>query len=325
MELLYLSRADVTRLGVTMAEVLDAVDEGLRLKGLGKTETPPKPGIHPRPDCFTNAMLAYVGGIEAAGVKWVSAYPSNPPAGLPFISGLVLLDDPATGVPLAVMDAVWPTAMRTGASAGIAARYLAPTHSVVAAIVGCGVQNRHSVMALAEVLPDLREVRCYDLFSQAADAFRAEMEQRFPTLSFVLCESAAAAVRPAEVVVTAVPTVAGPHPDLDAGVLKEGALAVSLDYGSAWTPAAMRACDRFFCDDVEQVLAVKRAGHHLRGIPERIDGDLGALAAGRMAGREGAAQRIFCLNLGIAVEDVVTAKLLYDRALAEGVGARLPL
>ena len=164
---------------------------------------PPKPGIHTRPDSFIHAMPAYVKDPEVAGLKWVSGYPSNTAKGLPYITGLLVLNDPETGVPLAVMDCAWITAMRTGASAGICARYLARGDSEVAAIVGCGVQARTSVMALVEELPALREVRCHDLLAAATEAFIAEMAAAFPALSFVRCGSAADAVRPADVAVTA--------------------------------------------------------------------------------------------------------------------------
>ena len=133
MELLYLSRADVEGLGLSMREVLRAVDDGFAAKGRGLTEMPPKPGIHTRPDCFIHAMPAYVREPEVAGLKWVSGYPPNPAKGLPYITGLLMLNDPETGVPLAVMDCAWITAMRTGASAGISAKYLARPDSEVAA------------------------------------------------------------------------------------------------------------------------------------------------------------------------------------------------
>ena len=102
MELLYLSRRAVEDVGITMTEVLEALDEGFRLNGLGQTEMPPKPGIHPRSDCFIHAMPAFVAGIEVAGLKWVSGYPSNPAINLPYIAGLVVLNDAENGLPIAV-------------------------------------------------------------------------------------------------------------------------------------------------------------------------------------------------------------------------------
>ena len=325
MELLYLSRADVEGLGLSMREVLRAVDEGFAAKGRGLTEMPPKPGIHTRPDCFIHAMPAYVREPEVAGLKWVSGYPSNPAKGLPYITGLLVLNDPETGVPLAVMDCAWITAMRTGASAGISARYLARTDSEVAAVVGCGVQARPSLAALVETLPDLAAVRCYDLLPAATTAFIAEMGVAFPSLRFTPCESAAAAVRDADVAVTAIPIVTRPAPELDTTDLKAGALAVSLDYDSAWTSEAMRGCDKFCADDVPQLLATRDHGVYFGGIPDVIHADLGELAAGLKPGREHYSERIFSMNMGIAVDDMVTAKALYDLALRRGAGARLPL
>ncbi len=325
MELLYLSRADVEDLGLSMREVLRAVDAGFAAKGRGLTEMPPKPGIHTRPDCFIHAMPAYVREPEVAGLKWVSGYPPNPAKGLPYITGLLVLNDPETGVPLAVMDCAWITAMRTGASAGISAKYLARADCEVAAVVGCGVQARPSLAALAETLPALAAVRCYDLLPAAAATFIAEMSDAFPALRFTACESAAAAVREADVAVTAIPIVTAPAPELDAGDLREGALAVSLDYDSAWTSAAMRGCDKFCADDVPQLLATRDHGVYFGGIPDVIHADIGELAAGLKPGREHAAERIFSMNMGIAVDDVVTAKALYELAHERGAGTRLPL
>jgi len=324
-ELVYLSQADVVDLGMSMKEVLEALDLGFAAKGRGNTEMPPKPGIHTRPDCFIHAMPAYVQELEVAGLKWVSGYPPNTAKGLPYITGLLVLNDCETGVPLAVMDCAWVTAMRTGASAGISARYLARAGSSVAAIVGCGVQARTSLMALVEELPALSEVRCYDLFPAATEKFIADMAAHFPALSFVTCASAPEAARPADVVVTAVPIVVDPQPDLDAGMLKEGGLAVSLDYDSAWTSAAMQECDKFCSDDVNQLLSTREHGVYFGGIPAAISADLGELAAGLKPGRENDGERIFSMNMGIAVDDMVTAKVLYERALERGAGVRLPL
>ena len=325
MELVYLSQADVKGLDMSMREVLDALDLGFAAKGRGNTEMPPKPGIHTRPNCFIHAMPAYVKELEVAGLKWVSGYPPNTAKGLPYISGLLVLNDCETGVPLAVMDCAWVTAMRTGASAGISARYLARAGSDCAAIVGCGVQARTSLMALVEELPALAEARCYDLFPAATQRFIADMAALFPALRFVNCASAPDAVRPADVVVTAIPIVVDPTPDLDVGMLKEGGLAVSLDYDSAWTSAAMRECDKFCSDDIGQLLSTKDHGVYFSGIPAAVSADLGELAAGLKPGRKNESERIFSMNMGIAVDDMVTARVLYQRALERGAGVRLPL
>jgi ornithine cyclodeaminase/alanine dehydrogenase len=325
MELLYLSRKDVEDLGITMKEVLEVVDHGFRLKGLGKTEMPPKPGIHPRTNAFIHAMPAYVKEVEAAGLKWVSGYLTNIEKGLPYITGLLILNDPETGIPIAVMDSAWITAMRTGASVGISAKYLARQTSSIAAMLGCGVQARTSLRALVETLPELSKVRCYDLYPEATKRFMEEMSQVFPKLSMIACTSPAEMIEGADVVVTAIPIVKEPKPPLHAGMLKKGGLAVSLDYDSAWTSSAMKECDKFVSDDIGQLFSTKKEGIFFSGIPEKIYADLGELAAGLKPGREDPLERIFSMNMGIAVDDMVTAKLIYERALERRKGARLPL
>ena len=325
MELLYLSRKDVEGLGISMREVIEVVDQGFRLKGSGNTEMPPKPGIHPRPSSFIHAMPAYVQEIESAGLKWVSGYPSNLEKGLPYITGLLILNDTETGVPIAVMDCAWITAMRTGASAGVAAKYLARHGSAVVGILGCGVQGRSSLRALVETLPHLSHVRCYDLNPEASKRYIDEMNRLFPSLKMKICTRAAEMIEGADVVVTAIPMAAKRSPSLEAGILKKGGLAVSLDYDSAWTDSAIRECDKFVSDDINQLLHTKEEGVYFSGIPEKIYADLGELAAGLKPGRQTDTERIFCMNMGIAVDDMVTAKLIYQRAKEIGAGTRLPL
>ena len=104
--LLYLSQADVAAVGLTMEEIIAALEAMFREKGEGRVEMPPKPGVHPLPDAFIHAMPAFIPALNSAGVKWVSGYPDNYRRNLPYISGLLILNDPQTGLPLAVMDCV---------------------------------------------------------------------------------------------------------------------------------------------------------------------------------------------------------------------------
>ena len=113
---LYLSRADVERVGLDLRSIIDLLERAFREKAEGRVEMPPKPGIHPRPDAFLHAMAASIPGMQAAGLKWVAGFPENTARGLPYVSGLLILNDVETGLPLAVMDATWITAYRTGAA-----------------------------------------------------------------------------------------------------------------------------------------------------------------------------------------------------------------
>ncbi|MDO9130045.1 MAG: hypothetical protein Q7U34_09285, partial [Anaerolineales bacterium] len=161
-QILYLSRVDVEKTALDMPTILRLLEEAFGEKGRGKVEMPPKPGIHTMPDAFIHAMPAYIPSLKSAGIKWVSGYPENYKRGLPYITGLLILNDVETGVPLAVMDCTWITAYRTGAASGLSAKYLARPNSEVAGILACGVQGRTNLEALACLFP-LKRVYAYDI------------------------------------------------------------------------------------------------------------------------------------------------------------------
>src|SRR3972149_3776825 len=173
-KVLYLSRKDVEAVNLPMTDIIEALDQMFKEKGAGQVEMPPKPGIHTRPNAFIHAMPAYIPSLESAGLKWVSGYPANPQKGLPYITGLLILNDPDTGVPLAVMDCTWITAKRTGAATAVAAKYLARKDSSTVGIVACGVQGRSNLEALA-CLFKIKQVKAYDLHPEVAARYAKEM------------------------------------------------------------------------------------------------------------------------------------------------------
>ena len=321
MNLLYLSRADVERVALPLSAVLTALEHAFREKGEGRTEMPPHPGLHPRPDAFLHAMLAHVPALGAAGIKWVSGYPENPARGLPYVAGLVILNDPGTGLPLAVMDCTWITAMRTGAATAVAARHLARPESSSAGIVACGVQGRSNLLALAEVFR-LERVRAYDVRREAAASFAREMGERL-ALEIEVVGSAREAVEGLDLVVTSGPIRKDPRPTIEPGWLARGSFASAVDYDSYFQGAALRELDRFVTDDLEQMEHCRGLGY-FRDTP-RADADLGEIVAGRKPGRRNQEERTLAMNLGIALDDVATGIQVYRRALELGIGTELPL
>ena len=125
-------------------------------------------------------------------------------------------------------------------------------------------------------------------------------------------------------VVTAGPIQAKPRPAIEAGWLSEGALGVPLDYDSYWKPEAMAAADRFMTDDTPQLLGTRAHGVFFQRIPE-VYADLGEIVAGLKDGRRDDRERLLCMNLGIALEDMATAPLVLERAVEKGLGTRLAL
>src|SRR5829696_8314578 len=177
-KILYLSRADVETVNLPMQEIIDLLEIAFREKGNGNVEMPPKPGVHTMPDAFIHAMPAYIPAMRSAGIKWVSGYPENFRRGLPYITGLMILNDVETGIPYAVMDCAWITAMRTGAASALAAKYLARPESETVGILACGVQGRTNLEALACLFP-IRQVYAYDVLPEVQEKFVDEMKDRF--------------------------------------------------------------------------------------------------------------------------------------------------
>ncbi|MDT8342230.1 MAG: ornithine cyclodeaminase family protein [Longimicrobiales bacterium] len=319
--LLYLSRADVEALALPMTAVIAAVEEALREHGEGRSEMPPKPGVHPGGDAFIHAMPALLPGIGAAGLKWVSGFPANKERGLPYISGLMVLNDVETGFPVAVMDCTWITGARTGAATAVAARHLARPDASTAGILGCGVQGRTNAEALAALFP-LERLHAYDLHPERARVYAREMAARLGVRA-VAVDTPEAAVRGMDLVVTAGPILKEPSPTIPAGWLEPGAFACPLDFDSYWTPEALGQVDRLATDDRRQLAYYRSVGYFAR-TPEPC-ADLGEIVTGRAPGRTSPRERTLSLNLGLAIEDVAVARLLYRRALEAGAGTRLPL
>jgi len=320
-KLLYLSREDVEEVGLPMADIIRALDSMFKEKGEGRVEMPPKPGIHTRKDAFIHAMPAYIPSLESAGLKWVSGYPENPKKGLPYITGLLILNDPDTGVPLSVMDATWITAKRTGAATAVAATYLARKDSSTVGILACGVQGRSNLEALSNVF-EITKVKAYDIDEGIARKYAEEMRELLG-LEIQVVGSPREAVTGQDLVVTSGPILKEPTPAIEPGWLGEGAFACPLDFDSYWQGAAFEEADKLASDDIDQLDHYRGMGYF--GATPQPYADLGEIAAGKKPGRESDTERNISINLGLALDDMATAILIYKMALEKGLGTELPL
>ncbi len=319
--LLYLSRADVEAVGLDMASIIRLLEEAFREKGHGRVEMPPKPGIHTRPDAFIHAMPAYIPAMHSAGIKWVSGYPANQAHGLPYISGLLILNDDDTGLPIAVMDCTWITAYRTGAASALAARFLARPDSQTAGILACGVQGRTNLEALKVLFP-IERVYAYDILPAAQARFIEEMSLRLG-VEIIGVDEPRKAVVESDLVVTSGPILKNPTPTIQSGWLKPGAFGSAVDFGSYWQPAAIAEMDRVSTDDLAQFQYSRSLGY-FKHIPDPY-ADLGELVAGLKPGRQAASERTLAINLGLALDDMAVAPEIFRRARQLGLGAWLEL
>jgi ornithine cyclodeaminase/alanine dehydrogenase-like protein (mu-crystallin family) len=320
-ELLYLSRADVEKVNLDMPAIIRLLEQAFMEKGLGKVEMPPKPGIHTLPDAFIHAMPAYIPAMRSAGIKWVSGYPANQARGLPYISGLLILNDPETGIPYAVMDCTWITAHRTGAASALSARYLARPESDTVAILACGVQGRTNLTALASQF-NLKKGYAYDVQPEVQQRYVGEMSASLG-LEIIGVPDPQQAVTQADIIVTSGPILKHPTPTIQAGWIKPGAFASAVDFDSYFTAAAMDQMDRLTTDDHAQFQYYKSAGYFQQTPTPAAD--LGELVAGLKPGRCSPAERTMAINLGLALDDMAVAPAIYKIAREMGLGTSLAL
>ncbi len=320
--LLYISQADIKKINLSMRDIIDQLEVAFSEKAEGRVEMPPKPGIHPGDaDNFIHAMPAYIPAMKSAGVKWVSGFPHNQERGLPYISGLLILNDSETGLPISVMDCVWITAKRTGAATAIAAKRLARPESSIVGILGCGVQGRSNIEALSVDFP-LKKVMAYDIDNKVTAKYASEIEAKFG-LEVTPVDKPKDAVSGCDIVVTAGPILKKPHATIQAGWIDAGIFASLVDFDSYWHPDALKESSKFCTDDIPQLQHYQEMGY-FQDIPP-IYADLCELVAGHKPGRETSEECTITCNLGLAMNDMAVAPLIYQRAIEKGIGTWLPL
>jgi len=306
--LLFLAREEVTRLLPPVDEQLDLVEETYRALAAGRVELPPKPGVHPRKDSFVHAMPAYLRNDDVVALKWVSGYPGNKARGLPYISGLVVLNDAETGLPVAVMDGAEITAARTAAASGVCVRRWAPAGWRQAAILGCGEQGVFHARLLRALNPDVA-IHAYDPNPERVERLGEEVEAASDERD---------AVAGADVVVTAAPIVEEPNAPIGPADLGERWLVLPIDFDALVRREAIAAADLVVADDVGQFDYYREQGH-FDGWPEP------EASVGEALGREGSPERVACVNLGIGALDAAFAARVLEAAKRENAGTRVEL
>jgi len=304
--LLYLSRADVAALLPEVTEQLDLVEHTYRSLAAGRVELPPKPGVHPRKDSFLHAMPAYLRDEDVVALKWVGGYPANKERGLPYITGLVVVNDAETGLPLAIMDGAEITAARTAAASGVCVRRFAPDGWRRAAILGCGEQGRFHASLLHAMNPEV-QIRAWDP--------HPERVERMGDLA-AGASGWEDALDGAEIVVTAGPIIEDPKPSIRPEHLGERWLALPIDFDFYFRPETVAAAEVFLADDVGQFEYYRELGH-FQGWPAP-EGNVG-----EGLGRDRSPDRALCCNLGIGALDAAFANGVLERARTTGAGTEL--
>ena len=312
METLLLTQSDVRSL-VTMDEAVGAVEAAFAAHGRGETLMPSKVYIDLEEyHGDFRAMPAYFSG--SAGLKWVNAHPENPTKhGLPTVRGMYILSDPATAEPLAVMDATWLTAARTGASAAVATKHLARSGARSVGFVGSGAQARTLLAALRVVLDDF-EIVAADLSSEAASSFAAESGGRSGTL-----EEAAGC----DILCTATPSI---KPVVERQWIQLGTHvnAMGADgHGKQELDPQILLDGLVVVDDIAQAKGSGEVNVPLSKGQlqlETLNLNLGEVVAGLKPGRTTEPQITIFDSTGLAIQDVALARVVYQAARNHGVG-----
>jgi ornithine cyclodeaminase/alanine dehydrogenase-like protein (mu-crystallin family) len=312
----YLSRADVEAVGLTGLEVIDILEAAFRAKRAGEVEMPAKIGVHPRQDAFIHAMPAYLSHLDAVGVKWVAGYPDNQELGLPYIHGLLVLTEPATGRPLAVMDATWLTEARTAAASMLGIRALTEVPVETIGIVGCGRQGKVHLELAREVFPGLARVTLFDRHAERADALATAHDG----LDVRIAGRPEEVGEGAQVVITTAAIVRDPERPLGRAQLADASVACAIDFDAMLAEDVLDAAAVFVVDDIPQYRHYREQGY-FAGYPDDPVELSDAIAPDTT---DPPGLRVF-VPLGLALEDVAVAAEIHRRASERGIGLELPL
>ncbi len=325
-ELTYLSGADVEALALTDDEILASIRGVLAAQGRGETVIEPRTHLFPRgAGGHFNVLRGAV--PETAGVKVVGDYVDNHRLGLPSELALVLLMDPATGVPRAILDATAITEMRTGAVTAIGAEYLARRDARVLGHVGARGTAYWNVRLLCRVLPSLDEVRVHSRRLESREQFAARLRSDLG-VAVRAVDTWEECLRDADVMVEA-SRLTTPQPLLATGWVKPGAVVIPYGTVSAVDLDLTDVMDKIVVDDWGQAgvgpLGALRAHVDSGRLSEdNLHAELGQIVSGARPGRERDDERILFWHRGLSITDVALGETMLAKARSLGIGATLP-
>jgi ornithine cyclodeaminase/alanine dehydrogenase-like protein (mu-crystallin family) len=337
--ILYLAAEDVMAAMPPIGDRLDLAQRTMTAL-VADADLPPKIGVHPRPDgSFGHAMPAALKpaassdtGDDLLGIKWVTGFPGNAARGLPAIHAVVVLTDPSTGEPVAILDGGPITAFRTAAVSGVAIARFGPVAAATAGapdrrpavtIVGAGVQGRSHLEVVGHTLPGAA-VTIVDRHPERADGL-ADVARGTPGIGSATVAPAgdetAASTRDADVVITAASfTDPGRRQVMDGSWLADDALVVPVDYATMLAASVARDAALFLVDDRGQFLANRDAGQ-FDDYPDPTATIGEAIIDGTIRPPTG---RVVVTHLGVGLADVVFADAIVRRAKEVGLGTLLP-
>lgn len=317
--MLYLTDANVSALALDARSVRLAIHEAFELYGVGELRCEPKTSIWIGPGHAFQSLAAVDTRRNFAALKWVGMIPPGGPAKIN-INASLLLSDTLTGQLLCLLDARRATALRTAGMSAVAAQHLARKDCTSIGFIGAGVQADSHLSALLEVLPSLRTLYVHS--APEATARRLADKGRELGLQATVA-SAQDTVSLSDIVVTTVPLKPGFQPFIDVSWLRPGTFVIAVDLGRSWKHEGLASVELTVVDE-EALKHYAKPGNFVPALGY-AQATLTDLVAGRHHGRSNRDERIMLFSSGSAVADLAIAMLMYERALAEGVGTELSL
>jgi ornithine cyclodeaminase len=330
--LLFLSRTDIASLGGDHSDLyMTALRSALIQHADGRTVQPLKPYLRAQgkdghiADRII-AMPAHIAEPAMSGIKWIGSKHDNPArVGMERASAVIVLNDPATNYPIAVLEGSLISAMRTAGVTCLAAQYLARTGFTDVALAGCGVIGRRQILCLLEQFPHIETIHLYDTKADASRTLAAQLASKHPKVDVRVADRAEDAIRHGDVVV---PCTVTDTPYIPFAWLKRGAFLSNVSIMDVHKDVFLGA-DKVVVDDWEQSNREKKIINQLvlEGTfsREQLHAELGNILAGRIPGRESDDEIILLNPMGMAVDDIACAAEIYHRALQLEMGTWLDL
>lgn len=308
-----------------MKDVVEIVEKTFKGFGEGTTVNPTKVGLdlgetaaYPSYEGFMNAMPAYVGWADSAGIKWAGGFlGERKKMGLPYITSLILLIDPKIGNFRAVMDGEWITTMRTGAQTAVSLKYLHKGSSIRLGLYGAGAQGHSQTQAIATVF-DIEEVRVYDRSREAAQKYAHDMKNIVKGPIVVTETPKEAAWGDAIICVTQ-----SKEKFVKNEWVQPGAIVFPMGSYQEVDDAFILSAERVIVDHIGQCLhrgALKELTDIGKFTEKDIDATIGEVVAGKKPGRVSDGDRILCIPIGTGAMDVAVATVILERAKEKGLG-----
>ncbi len=314
---LYLSEETLAGLDVTTEEAVEGIEQLIRGCAQSKVWGAPKAVVLPPDGRYLMATLAAADEPPFMAVKSLVLNARNAERGLPQINSLITLLDSETGLPVAVMDGNWVTAVRTAGLSAVAAKRMAKRDSAVAAFIGCGVQAQSHLRAFASMFP-LTEIRAFGRGRSNIEALCKSAEDL--RLSAIATASGEEAVTGADLIITSVTYSAQLEPFLDARWLKPGCFSTITDLAAPWMQDSLSAFDRIVIDDLEQEATM--ANKLVRS--DLVTGDLSGLVLEEFEGRSKDDERTAFIFRSHPLGDLALAALAYQKAHGCSRGTTIP-